>query len=150
MKLRSIVCVLGMALLVSLPSVAADNLQLNKHLDYQSDSEDGPLIVGDNMSAGIVVGETNYIITYGEGCFNSKRQARRTVELYNAYKSRVNFVVIDLDQRRSADQQVLVRKYYQGYIPQVTVLDRHGNVIYDRPGEIKTQSLEEILDKALR
>lgn len=52
-------------------------------------------------------------------------------------------------RRRSADQQALVRKYYQGYIPQMTVLDRQGNPVYDRAGEIKTQSLEEILDKAL-
>jgi hypothetical protein len=42
-------------------------------------------------------GKPNYVIIYGEGCFNSKRQAQRTVELHNKYRSRVHFVVIDLD-----------------------------------------------------
>ncbi len=46
---------------------AADNLRLSQHLDYGSDSEDGPLITGDNMDKGIVEGRPNHIIFYGEG-----------------------------------------------------------------------------------
>jgi hypothetical protein len=46
---------------------AADNLKLNQHLDYDSDSQDGPLITGDHMDKGIVAGKPNYIIMYGEG-----------------------------------------------------------------------------------
>lgn len=42
----------------------------------------------------------NYVIIYGEGCFNSKRQARRTVDLCSKYRSKVHFVVIE--SRRSA------------------------------------------------
>ena len=150
MNIRFLVGVSGMVLLVSLPAVAADNLQLNNHLDYQSDSADGPLITGDNMSAGIVAGEPNYIIIYAEECFNSKRQARRTVELYSKYKSRMNFVVVDLDQPRSAAQEDLIGKYYQGSIPQVTVLDRAGHAVYDRAGEVETQFVTTVLDKTLR
>lgn len=46
---------------------AGENLQLNPHLDYSSDSQDGPLITGDHMDEGAVEGKPNYIIFYGEG-----------------------------------------------------------------------------------
>src|ERR1700752_1588713 len=98
---------------------AIDNLKLNQKLDYRSDSLDGPLITGDDAQSGFIRGKTNYVIIYGEGCFNSKRQARRTVDLYNNYRDRVHFVVVDLDVRRSAEQQTLVKQYYKGYIPHV-------------------------------
>src|ERR1700758_1048303 len=84
---------------------AIDNLKLNSKLDYTSDSLDGPLITGDDTQSGFVPGKPNYVIIYGEGCFNSKRQAQHTVELYNKYRSRVYFVVIDLDIQRSPEQQ---------------------------------------------
>jgi hypothetical protein len=46
---------------------AGENLRLNQHLDYSSDSQDGPLITGDHMDEGAVSGQPNYIIFYGEG-----------------------------------------------------------------------------------
>jgi len=76
---------------------ASENLRLNPRLDYSTDSLDGPLITGDHVEQAAVLGKPNYIIFYGEGCFNSKRQARRTVNLYQKHKGRVQFVVIDLD-----------------------------------------------------
>jgi hypothetical protein len=54
---------------------ASENLRLNPRLDYSSDNLDGPLIAGDHMEEATVLGKPNYIIFYGEGCFNSKRQA---------------------------------------------------------------------------
>jgi hypothetical protein len=59
---------------VAAPAFAADNLKLNPKLDYTSDSQDGPLITGDNLDAGFVSGKPAYVILYGEACFNSKRQ----------------------------------------------------------------------------
>jgi hypothetical protein len=53
--------------LMSVPLWSAENLKLNSHLDYSSDSQDGPLITGDHMEDGIVAGRPNYIIIYGEG-----------------------------------------------------------------------------------
>jgi hypothetical protein len=128
---------------------AGENLRLNSHLDYSSDSEDGPLITGDQMNEGAVPGKPNYVIIYGEGCFNSKRQARRTVSLYEKYKDRVNFVVVDLDQKRSPTQQQLVKRYYQGYIPHVVVLDKSGKAVYNSSGEVDESSLSSLLDRAL-
>ena len=128
----------------------ADNLHLNQHLNYSSDSQDGPLITGERLQDGAVAGRPNYVIIYGEGCFNSKRQARRTVSLYEKYRERVNFVIIDLDRKRSPEQQELVRKYYQGYIPHVVVLDDGGNPLYNASGEGDEGKLATIFDNALK
>ncbi len=128
---------------------AAENLKLNQHLDYTSDSLDGPLIAGDRLEDGAVSGKPAYAIFYGEGCFNSKRQARRTVELYQKYKGRVQFVVVDLDRPRSAAQEELVKKFYKGYIPHVVVLDRDGKTAYNASGEVEEGEISKVLEKTL-
>jgi len=129
---------------------AADNLKLNPKLDYTSDSQDGPLITGDNMEAGVVAGKPTYVILYGEGCYNSKRQARRTVSLYEKYKGRVQFVAVDLDHPVSPAQQQLQKKYYRGFIPHVVVLDASGSAVYNSSGEVDENTIAALLDKTLR
>ena len=129
-------------------SFAIDNLKLNSQLDYSRDSLDGPLITGDDAQAGFVTGKTNYVIMYGEGCFNSKRQARRTVELYNKYRNQVHFVVVDLDAKRSPEQQKLVKQFYKGYIPHVVVLDADGNPLYNSSGEVDSKEIEGVFAKS--
>ncbi|PYX89182.1 MAG: hypothetical protein DMG68_05950 [Acidobacteria bacterium] len=136
-------------LALSVSTFAADNLRLNQKLDYSSDSQDGPLISGDHLQDGPAAGKPNYVIIYGEGCYNSKRQARRTVSLWEKYKGRVNFVVVDLDQEHSPAQQELVKKYYRGYIPHVVVLDSSGGAVYNSSGEVDESTISSILDKAL-
>src|SRR5882762_3670570 len=138
-----------MSMLSSPLLFAIDNLKLNSKLDYTSDSLDGRLITGDDAQSGFVAGKPNYVIIYGEGCFNSKRQARRTVELYNKYRSQVHFVVVDLDIQRSPEQQKLVKQYYKGYIPHVLVLDAHGEPLYNQSGEVESRVVEEIFQKSL-
>jgi Putative zinc-finger len=75
-------------------------------------------LIGDDVvfeiPEGAASGKPNYVIIYGDGCFNSKRQARRTVSLYEKYRNRVNFAVVDLDRNRTPAQQRLVKDYYQG------------------------------------
>jgi len=127
---------------------AGENLKLNSKLDYTSDSQDGPLITGDSMDAGFVPGKPAYVILYGEGCFNSKRQAQRTVELYNKFRSRVHFVVIDLDIQRSPEQQKLVKQNYKRYIPHVLVLDAHGEALYNQSGEVDSGVIEDLFKRA--
>ncbi len=46
---------------------AGENLHINPKLNYSSDSQDGPLIIGDHMDDGAASGKPNYIIFYGEG-----------------------------------------------------------------------------------
>lgn len=144
MTMKNVVRLLCLLLLAAPTLFAIDNLKLNPHLDYGSDSLDGPLITGSDAQAGFVSGQPNHVIMYGEGCFNSKRQARRTVELYNKYRSQVHFVVVDLDVQRSPEQQQLVKQYYKGYIPHVVVLDAQGEPLYNQSGEVDSQVIEDI------
>jgi thioredoxin-like negative regulator of GroEL len=135
---------------MALPLRAADNLKLNEHLDYSSDSQDGPLITGGHLEDGAASDKPSYVIIYGEGCFNSKRQARRTVELYEKYKGRVQFVVVDMDRQRSAAQEDLVKRFYKGYIPHVTVLNHDGKIAYNASGEVEESEVSKVLDKTLK
>jgi hypothetical protein len=132
------------------PAFAGENLRLNSKLDYSIDSQDGPLITGDRMEEGIVAGKPAYVILVGEGCYNSKRQARRTVHLYEKYKERVQFVIVDLDHPLPPAQRELRDKYYKGYIPHVVVLDASGVAIYNSSGEVEENAISSLLDKALR
>ena len=143
-----IIRILWLVLLAAPSLFAIDNLKLNPHLDYGSDSLDGPLITGTDAESGFVSGKTNYVIMYGEGCFNSKRQARRTVELYDKYRSQVHFVVVDLDVQRSPEQQELVKEYYKGYIPHVLVLDAHGEPLYNQAGEVDSRIIEDLFKRS--
>jgi hypothetical protein len=144
--LRTAIFVLALAHL----GFAGEKLKLNPNLDFNSDSQDGPLITGDKMDAGPVTGKLAYVIMYGEACYNSKRQARRTVDLYAKYKGQVQFVIIDIDGYLSREQRSLKKQYFQGQIPHVMVLDRSGTPLYNRPGEVDSAVISGLLDQALR
>ncbi|HEV2732671.1 MAG TPA: hypothetical protein VGV15_21785 [Terriglobales bacterium] len=146
--MKKTIRLLWLLLLVAPALFAIDNLKLNPQLDYGSDSLDGPLITGSDVQSGFASGKTNYVIMYGEGCFNSKRQARRTVDLYNKYRSQVHFVVVDLDVQRSPEQQQLVKQYYKGYIPHVLVLDARGEPLYNQAGEVDSRVIEDIFKRS--
>lgn len=137
--------------LVFAAAVVAQNqqLRLNPRLDYNSDSVDGPLITGNDTQTGVVTGKPNYVMIYGEGCFNSKRQARRTVALSERYRGKVNFVIIDLDKPQSPAQLKLVQSYYEGSIPDLVVLDGNGKPVYNRAGEQSEEVLSSIFDRLL-
>ncbi len=62
----------------------------------------------------------------------------------------MHFVIVDLDLKRSPAQQELVRKYYRGYIPHVTILDKSGKAIYNEAGEVEESTISAILDKSLK
>jgi thiol-disulfide isomerase/thioredoxin len=146
---------IGLLLICSLvftaaPLGQAQELRLNPHLDYNSDSVDGPLITGNDTQSGVVPGKPIYVMIYGEGCFNSKRQARRTVALSQHYGDKVDFVIIDLDKPQSPEQLKLVQRYYQGSIPDLVVLDGNGKPVYNQAGEHSEEVLSRIIDTALQ
>lgn len=148
--MRPLFAIIAMVLFLTAPaSPAGENLKINPHLDYSSDRQDGPLITGDHMDDGVVAHRVNYVLMYGEGCYNSKRQARRTVQLYEKYRGQVNFVIIDLDHSLSPEQSELVKKYYKGLIPHVLILDKDGKVLHDASGEFDEVAIIGIFDKAL-
>ncbi len=131
-------------------SFAATSLKLNPALDYTSDSNDGPLITGEGLSDGSVrKGTPAYIIFYHRECYNSKRQARRTVELYEKYMGKADFIIVDLDMELSKEQDGLRSRFYRNYIPHVTVIDADGKVVYDKSGEVGTDVISVMLDRAL-
>lgn len=128
----------------------ATNLKLNPNLDYSTDSNDGSLITGDNITDGIIhQGKPAYIIFYHHECYNSKRQAKRTVELYEKYEGNIDFIIVDLDSKISNEQNELRERFYPKYIPHVTIIGANGSVLYNRSGEIGNDLLSSILDKAL-
>ena len=130
--------------------LAATDLKLNSNLNCSSDSNDGPLITGKNMSDGTInKGKPAYVIFYHRECYNSKRQARRTVELYEKYKGQVDFIIIDLDSPRSSEKSSLVKIHYKNYIPHVTVFNKEGKAVYDKSGEVRNSQMSEILDGLL-
>lgn len=135
----------------SAPLRSADNLKLKPGLDYLKNAWQGPAILGDNMGDGIAKDKPNLIFMYGEFCYDAKRQAERTVEMYRDYSDRVHFVVIDLSKPIPTKTQVpLVKKYYNGFFPQTTIIDRNGKVLLDYTGEIDDATLIGWLDAAVR
>lgn len=145
------------AICVLLPALAgaADNLRVNPNLNLMKNGRQGRLILGDHMDDGIVKGEPNYIIFYAGFCYNAKRQAARTVELYNQYKDRVHFVVVDWSGLMSSDQLPAAQRplslaYFRGNIPHTTILDKDGKVVFNYTGEADDATLMGWLDSALR
>lgn len=138
-----------LALALASPLNAASNLVLNPHLDYKKNNHQGPLITGDNMLDSIKPGVPNYIVFYAEYCYNAKRQARTTVEIYHEYHKRVHFVVIDFEYGWSAEQNKLVWKYFAGKIPQLVILDATGKPVFNYIGQTPPDIVRKWLDAAI-
>lgn len=147
--MRVFVLFAGALVLVAALLAQGQPLKLNPHLDYNSDSVDRPLITGNDTETGVIAGKPNYVMIYGEGCFNSKRQARRTVALSQRYGDRVNFIIIDLDKPQSPAQLKLVQRYYEGSIPDLVVLDGSGKAVYNQAGEQSEEVLSHLFDTIL-
>lgn len=129
---------------------AADNLKLKPGLDYMKNAFQGPVIDGDKMWDGLEKGKPNLVFMYGEFCYDAKRQAERTVEMYRDYGDRVHFVVIDLSRPvPKLTQMPLVKKHFTGIFPQTTIFDKNGKVLLDYTGEIDDATLIGWLDAAL-
>jgi hypothetical protein len=142
-----------LALILALPAAlrAADNLVLNPNLDYSDhNKKQGPLITGDNINDGLVQGVPNYIFFFGEKCYNSKRQARLTVHMYEKYKDRVHFVIVDLDKLTSPEQKLIRNRYFVGWIPHTTILDKQRHVVFDYTGDTEDSIIDGWLAYTLR
>ena len=42
-----------------------------------------------------------------------------------------------------------MKRYFRGYIPHVVVLGKNGHALYDAAGEIETERIESLFEKAL-
>jgi hypothetical protein len=141
----------GMVLL-AVPALlsAAENLHMNPRLDYMKNGVQGPLILGDHMGDLVEQGVPNFILIYAEFCYNAKRQALRTVELYKDYKDSVHFVVMDLSQPLTPAQIDLFKKYLSPDFPHIIILDSLGKPVFDYIGETPAATLIGWLDSTLR
>lgn len=144
--------ILTLTVLLSVPAVAmaAENLRMNGRLDYMKNGVQGPLILGDHMDDVVQQGVPNYILIYAEFCFNAKRQALRTVELYKDYRDSVHFVVIDLSQPLRPAQIDLFKRYLSADFPHTIILDSLGKPVFDYVGETPAATLIGWLDSTLR
>lgn len=150
MKRRYLIATLA---LLSTPAVlrAAENLKLKPGLDYIKNAWQGPAIEGDNMWEGVEKGKPNLIFIYAEFCYDAKRQAQRTVEMYRDYGDRVHFVVIDLSRPIPKRTQIpLVKKYWSRTFPHTVILGKNGMMLFDYVGEVDDATLIGWLDAAVR
>jgi hypothetical protein len=149
MARTKLIAALILALLLPAVTFGADHLRLAPHLNFKKNKHQGALIFGDHMEDGAKPGMVNYIVFYAEFCYNAKRQARSTVELYNQYHSRVHFVIVDFEYGWSWVQNKLVIKYFAGNIPQIVILDAKGRPVFNYIGQTPKSMLERWLNAAL-
>ena len=135
------------------PAYAASDLHLAPNLSFTDDSSSNFPIAGNSIGDATVGSDHATIMFFGTAhCWNTNREAERLVALYPKYRDKIDFVVVDLDHP-SSSQQPLIARYYRGYIPTITVVDRKGEVIYNRAGETAgtrgdTSKLEALLNSA--
>ena len=145
-------CVLAAIAFLVVPALltAAENLRMSPGVDYMKNGVQGPLILGDHMDDVVKQGVPNFIFIYAEFCYNAKRQALRTVELYRDYKKSVHFVVMDLSQPLTPAQIDLFKKYLSASFPHIIILDSQGKPVFDYIGETPAATLIGWLDWSLR
>src|ERR1700691_4147721 len=149
----AVMLIFGVVLATEIPGPPATDLRLAPELSFSDDSSPNFPIEGKNLSDGAVATDHATVIFFGTAnCWNTAREAERLVQLYPQYKDRIRFVVVDL-RNPSRAQRALIARYYHGYIPTIAVIDRNGNVLYDRAGETAnergdTSNLQKLLDSA--
>ena len=105
----------NLILLLALAAQAArgiDNLKLDQKLDYQR-LHRRPSDHRGRCAIGLPAGQNQLRDHLRRRLLQTKRQAQRTVDLYNKYRDHVHFVVVDLGLRRSPAQQELAQAILQ-------------------------------------
>jgi hypothetical protein len=149
----AVMLIFGVVLATEIPGPPATDLKLAPDLSFSDDSSPNFPIAGKNLSDGSIATDHATVIFFGTAnCWNTAREAERLVQLYPQYKDKIRFIVVDL-RNPSLAQRALIARYYQGYIPTIAVIDRNGNVLYDRAGETAsergdTSNLQKLLDSA--
>ena len=137
--------------LVCLPAHCASDLRLAPNLSFDDDSSPNFPIEGRDLSDSSITSGTATLIFFGtSNCWSTAREAERLVKAYPRFRSRIHFVIVDLNNATPA-QEALVSRYYHGYIPTITAIDSKGDVIYNRAGETAstrgdTSYLQHLLD----
>jgi hypothetical protein len=153
LALLALAALAALAMIAAYPAHAASDLHLAPDLSFTDDSSANFPIAGNSIGDATVAGDRATIMFFGTAhCWNTNREAERLVALYPKYRDKIDFVVVDVNNP-SPSQQPLIAKYYRGFIPTIAVIDRKGEVIYNRAGETAdtrgdTSKLEALLNSA--
>jgi hypothetical protein len=148
-----LVCAFALACIAPHPVRAASDLRLAPDLSFTDDSSSNFPLAGNSIGDGAIASDRATIVFFGTAhCWNTNREAERLVALYPKYRDKIDFVIVDLDHP-SLSQAPLIARYYRGSIPTITIIDRKGEVIYNRAGETAatrgdTSKLEALLNSA--
>jgi hypothetical protein len=148
-----LVCALALWFTSARSANAASDLHLAPDLSFTDDSSSNFPIAGNAIGDATVADDRATIMFFGTAhCWNTNREAERLVALYPKYRDKIDFLIVDVNHPSPA-QQPLIAKYYRGYIPTIAVIDRKGEVIYNRAGETAgtrgdTSKLEALLNSA--
>jgi hypothetical protein len=130
-----LLCALMLSCIAPHPVRAASDLHLAPDLSFTDDSSSNFPIAGNSIGDATIASDRGTIMFFGTAhCWNTNREAQRLVALYPKYRDKVDFVIVDVNHR-SLSQQPLIARYYRGYIPTIAVIDRKGEVLYNRAGE---------------
>lgn len=132
-------------------ALAAENLRLREGLSYTHDLDKRfPIIAEKIDDIKFEEGKACLLFFGAAGDLNTNRQAKRVVELYKKYKDEpLKFMIVDVDQVRTAESKKLIKNYYQGYIPQEVIFDKQGKTFWTHIGEIDSGTLSTQVDKVL-
>ena len=131
---------------------AAENLRLREGISYVHDVDKGfPIIAEKIDDLKIENNKANFIFFGAAGDLNTNRQAKRVVELYKKYeKHPLKFIVCDVDKVTTPEGKQLIKNFYQGYIPQVVVIDKEGKPAWSHIGEIDNGAIVAQIEKVLQ
>jgi hypothetical protein len=150
----AMVAIMAAIMLFPAKLAAASNLVLAPGLSFRDDSSPNFPIRSSDAGNGAIAADRPTLIFIGTAhCWNTAREAERVVMLYQRYKNKVHFIIIDLNNTSSVQRRI-VAKYYRGYIPTIVLFDRRGRLVYDQAGETAsrrgdTAGLEALIKPAL-
>lgn len=134
------------------PVIAAEDLTLRKGISFDEDTDTHfPIISKKTDDTKIEAGKPTIIFFGAAGDLNTNRQAKKVVSLYQKFKSKkLKFIIVDVDHPPNDDAKSLIKKFYKGYIPCQTILDKNGNLSWRSDGEVSEKQVSSKLDEQLK
>lgn len=142
--------IITLAQVFPLPINAAEQLRLRDGVSFTQDLDNGFPIEADNLDDySVVAGKPTLIFFGASGDLNTNRQAKRFVDLYNKYRTQVQFLVVDVDHLNNPKAKALASEHYKGYIPAEVLLDKTGRTAWTQVGEVETATVADRLEKII-
>jgi hypothetical protein len=134
------------------PAFAAEDLTLRKGISFDQDTDTQfPIICKKTEDTAIEAGKPTMIFFGAAGDLNTNRQAKKVVSLYQKFRSKkLKFIVVDVDHPANDNAKTLIKKFYKGYIPCQTILDKNGNMSWRSDGEVSEKQVSSKLDEQLK